>query len=143
MTVRRSRADSRHEQRFGSSVQHTGFTGSLHFAKEGGVYSVLTKAAADLLNGGITDPDLLLDVGIRAGSCFAAGIGEQQNTGAFAFPVGMFLGAGDDFDFVALFLREDDTMFLGGHRGLPPHRMRREYPEIMPAYYRDELLGMC
>src|SRR5581483_35308 len=54
----------------------------------------------------------------------------------------MFIGAGDDFGFLALLLGKCDMMFLGRHRGFLriEYRMRRAYLKIMPAFYREGLL---
>jgi hypothetical protein len=81
-----------------------------------------------------------MDYFIWAGSLGTVGVGEQQNFGAFSLPVGMFVRAGNNFDLLALLLGERDMVFLGGHDGIPPHRMRKAYLIVIPVSYLEKLI---
>jgi uncharacterized glyoxalase superfamily protein PhnB len=111
--------------------------------RESGFQSILGEAFAYPLYGEQTGSGLLADDLVRQTAPVAIGVGKQENFGAFAFSLRMFVRAGDDFDFLALLLGERDMMFLGGH---PLNSLTDKSEQRIPAkmtilqIYLDRLL---
>src|SRR5579883_2414262 len=138
---RGSAAHRGNQEGFGLTIEHAGFARGLLAVMKGRVHSCFEEAALDVSDGDIADLELFTDGRIPQAAVGAMGIAEQQDLRAFAFPLGVLIGAGDNFDLLALFLRERDNILSGWHEAVPSIENRKGYPILIPESYLERLLG--
>ena len=134
-------ADGGDEEGFGVAVEFAGFAMDLLFVKHDCLEFAQGEASSGLIDGKRANADLSGDGLIRAGSLLLIGVGEEQDLGAVAFSLGALVGAGDDFELMALFFRQGNVVLFGGHERLLTRDNAKRIPDFTTLrYYLDEVL---
>ena len=116
LPARRRTAGGGNQEGFRSAIQNPGFAMGLLFALQSGFESARGKALADVFDGDATDTDLFVDRLVVMTAVGMVGISEQEDFGAFALRLLMFVGACDDFGMFALLLGQADVMDFSRHK---------------------------
>src|SRR5580700_8690243 len=136
LPARRRAAGGGDEEGFCLPIQDTRFALGLLALIEGRLQSFFCEAAFDLAYRDVADMDRFTDGGIRQGALLAICVAQQQDLGALSFPLRVLIGAGYDFDFLALLFGERDLVLSGGHEEVPSlkneERIPNPYARILP-----------
>src|SRR5579862_3280573 len=142
LPARRRTAGRSNQEGFGFPVEDTGFAAGLLFARKSRLQATQDEALAHVGNGSAIDLDLLTYGLVVVSALGMLGIGEQEDFGAFAFRLLMFVGACEDFGLLALLPSEKDVIHFGRHNGCLPENDGDRIPKVVPSFYLERLLAV-